>query len=260
MHGTGTESVGPDPAAQIERDGFALLPQVFTPGEVDRLVVEMTAAMARRDRDGESIRSRGGAVYAARNVLDWYPAAREVWRRAPLTPLLKQVLGPAYGLVRALFFDKPPDRAWSLPWHKDMTIAVADNRLESTCFSRPTHKAGVPHVEAPESLLQRMLTLRIHLDEVTDENGPLRVLPGSHREGKGEGRDFETDAARTILAGRGDVLAMRPLVTHASGLSAPETQRHRRILHLEFAADPSLPDGYCWHTFVSASAEVASPS
>ena len=32
-----------------------------------------------------------------------------------------------------------------------------------------------------------MLTARLHLDEVTEENGPLRVLPGSHRGGKDAG-------------------------------------------------------------------------
>ncbi len=193
-------------------------------------------------------------------MLDWYPAAHEVWRREPLAPLLEHVLGPDYGLVRALFFDKPPDRSWSLPWHKDMTIAVADNSHPSTEFSHATHKAGVPHVEASESLLQRMLSLRIHFDDVTEENGPLKVLVGSHRYGKGQGANTQRATARTILACCGDVLAMRPLLTHASGLSAPNTQRHRRILHLEFTGEPHLPDGYRWHTFLGGRNPATSPS
>ena len=96
-----------------------------------------------------------------------------------------------------LYFDKPPGESWALPWHKDLAIAVRDNRLPSDHFARPTTKYGVPHVEAPAWLLERMLTARLHLDEVTDENGPLRVLPGSHRDGKesGSGRVNEVRCA-----------------------------------------------------------------
>jgi hypothetical protein len=46
------------------------------------------------------------------------------------------------------------------------------------------------------------------------------------------------------------VLLIRPLVAHCSGKSHPDTRRHRRILHLEFAASPHLPDGYAWHDFL----------
>ena len=76
---------------------------------------------------------------------------------------LAEVLGEECGLVRGLYFDKPPDQSWSLPWHRDQTIAVADNRLPTTYFRNPTKKEGVLHVEAPRELLQQMLTLRIHL-------------------------------------------------------------------------------------------------
>lgn len=58
------------------------------------------------------------------------------------------------------------------------------------------------------------------------------------------------DSAVTIYADVGDVLAMRPLISHSSGASIQETKRHRRILHLEFARDQNLPDGFQWHDFV----------
>ena len=155
--------------------------------------------------------------------------------------------------MRGLLFDKPPEQTWSLPWHQDMTIAVRDNRLPTAHFCKPTTKSGVPHVEASLSVLQQMLTARIHLDEVTEENGPLRVIAGSHRWGKT--LSFERDAAgrptvaETILANAGDVLLMRPLVAHSSLPSHPSTTRHRRIVHLEFAASGPLPDGFEWQRF-----------
>ena len=127
-----------------------------------------------------------------------------------------------------------------------MTIAVKDNSIPSKKFTKPTNKSGVPHVEAPESVLQNMLTLRVHLDDVTEANGALEVVPGSHRHGQQPAAEH---ASVKILVRAGDVLAMRPLVSHASGSSQPGTTRHRRVLHFEFAGDCGLPDGYKWHDF-----------
>jgi ectoine hydroxylase-related dioxygenase (phytanoyl-CoA dioxygenase family) len=126
---------------------------------------------------------------------------------------------------------------------------VRDNLRLSSEFRNPTTKAGVPHVEASRAILESMLIARIHLDDVTEENGPMTVIPGSNLSGKvmdiGEGK------ARKILSRRGDVLLIRPLVAHNSLCSLPGNQNRRRILHLEFAARHELPDGYEWHDFVS---------
>jgi hypothetical protein len=235
----------------IERDGFAVVAGALSDTECDQLVRALAAALEAARGDEQAVLAADGVIYAARNVLGWFPAARQAWRTPTLIGLLRSVLGPACGLVRGLYFDKPPGRTWTLPWHKDLTIAVRDNRLPSTRFSRPTVKAGVPHVEAPVELLEAMLTLRIHLDDVTEANGPLRVVPGSHKGGKA--LDLSPAAERSILVRRGDVLAIRPLVAHASTASRPEAARHRRILHLEFSGWPNLPDGYAWQEYVGVS-------
>ena len=164
-----------------------------------------------------------------------------------LSSLLSETLGSNFGLVRGLYFDKHPDRTWSLPWHKDLTIAVKDNSLASTQFTKPTNKSGVAHVEAPVQVLESMLTLRIHLDKVTEENGPLEVAVGSHANGKQPDANHK---AQKILVNAGDVLAMRPMLSHTSGSSDAKTRMHRRILHLEFAANEILADGYQWHQFL----------
>ncbi len=231
---------------QMECDGFALLPEVYPEDLVDTIIRELTEALEDSTCEG-TIRTQGG-VYAARNVLSLWPEAAAVWRQPPLPEILTTILGPAFGLVRVLFFDKPPDQTWALPWHKDLTIAVRNNRLPSSHFRTPTCKAGVPHVEAPEEVLQSMLTVRIHLDEITGENGPLQVIPGSHRTGKQ--LVLGPALPRLVLSGRGDVLLMRPLLVHCSGRSHDATRRHRRILHLEFAASPSLPDCYEWNHYI----------
>lgn len=232
--------------ASLEQ-GFCVLPQAVDSATVRSLSAACEQAFTDTDEEVRP-RSSRGHVYAARNLIDGIPEVRTFWRHGVLMDFLRRELGDGFGLVRVLFFDKPPDRTWALPWHKDTAIAVQDNSIVSDSFSRPTVKAGVPHVVANEPLLRTMLTLRVHLDEVTGENGPLKVLPNSHDSKTSEGVGI--DSAVTIYADVGDVLAMRPMISHASGASAPETRRHRRILHLEFATDQNLPDGYCWHDFV----------
>jgi hypothetical protein len=179
-----------------------------------------------------------------------YPAVKTLWLRSTLLELLGSRLGPDFGLVRGLYFDKPPASNWSLPWHQDLTIAVKDNSLSSNRFRNRTTKAGIPHVEAPREVLEQMLTLRIHLDDVDEENGPLQVLPGSHRGQNGA----VSQLAVSIHSAAGGVLAIRPLVSHASGPSLAKN-RHRRIIHLEFAASAELPDGFEWRHFFSPSAD-----
>ncbi len=231
---------------EMAANGFTLIPGVFTPGQVDSICSGLEEAF-RAQAEAVAIRSDAGSIYAARNVLTLWPAAATAWHQPPLPEVLAALLGPGYGLVRGLFFDKPPERTWALPWHKDLTVAVRDNRLPSRAFARPTLKAGVPHVEAPVDVLEQMATVRLHLDDVTRENGPLHVLPGSHRAGKS--MQLGETAAETILCRRGDVLIMRPLLAHGSGHADVGTRRHRRILHLEFAGSRELPDGYSWYDF-----------
>lgn len=156
--------------------------------------------------------------------------------------------------MRGLYFDKPPGCSWSLPWHKDRTLAVREHRGLGDYYQHPTTKAGVRHVEADQRILSRMLTLRFHLDSANSENGALWVQPGSHCEEVNNGRLVEraTGAREAILieAEAGDVLAMRPLLNHSSGNSDETTHRHRRIVHLEFAHCRNLPAPCQWQWYI----------
>lgn len=232
---------------KIVNDGYAIIPNVFDQIWLHQWLHNLEQALARSSSaiGAESVKESKGVVYAARNILSDLPGADTAWQSPILLNLLGQVLGDEYLLVSTLVFDKHPQRTWSLPWHKDMTIAVRDNTLPTTVFSKPTIKSGVPHVEASTEILENMLTLRIHLDDVTDENGPLEVIPGSHLNGKTS--EAQTTASEKALVSAGDVLAMRPLLSHASGSSSVGTARHRRILHFEFASQSRLPDNYQWY-------------
>jgi ectoine hydroxylase-related dioxygenase (phytanoyl-CoA dioxygenase family) len=230
-----------DLARRIERDGFAIVTVVVEPD----LVSELAEAIDGSPRDPEGM-ERGGRVYAMRDLLRRVPQVRELADSGALRALVEPVLGPGAFVVRGLLFDKNPEANWVVPWHQDLTIAVRQ-RLDAPGFGPWTMKAGIPHVRPPVGVLEQMLTLRVHLDDCDAESGPLRVVPGSQALGilgDGSARSRQDlGAAVDCIAGRGDVLLMRPLILHTS--SSAHRPRRRRVIHLEYAAGP-LPGGVEW--------------
>ncbi|MBX3317076.1 MAG: phytanoyl-CoA dioxygenase family protein [Phycisphaeraceae bacterium] len=189
-----------------------------------------------------------------RNALAISELLAALARADALRALARSVLGGTARVTRAILFDKSPNANWRVPWHQDTTIAVKERR-DVPGFGPWSIKDGVVHVRPPASVLERVLTLRLHLDPCSETNGPLIVLPGTHRKGflgEHESRvSIESIVPVTCAADVGDVVAFRPLLMHSSQKAQVAT--HRRVLHLEFAvgspggalewndADPDAP-------------------
>ena len=98
------------------------------------------------------------------------------------------------------------------------------------------------YAQAPASVLEQVLALRLHLDDSSEQNGPLRVIPGTHGLGILSEAEIERHATYDdpvdCLAARGGVVAMRPLVIHASSRS--RSQAPMRVLHIEYAANSDV--------------------
>jgi ectoine hydroxylase-related dioxygenase (phytanoyl-CoA dioxygenase family) len=225
----------------LRREGFVIVPQVVPADMVSRLV----AAIGALEPSATAL-SRGDGVYAVRDLLRQVPATRALAECPPVSELVESVLGTGAFVVRGLLFDKTAEANWTVPWHQDLTIAVRA-RKPAPGFRAWTVKGGIPHVQPPVAVLERMLTVRVQLDESDASQGPLRVLPGSHRHGR-LNAESTADWLRRVppiacVVPRGGALLMSPLVLHAS---SPATEpRHRRVVHLEYAADP-LPEGVDW--------------
>ena len=148
--------------------------------------------------------------------------------------------------VRAIWFNKSAEANWLVAWHQDLAIAVRE-RVDVPGFVAWSVKEGVPHVQPPVEVLERMLTVRIHLDEANSENGALRVIGGTHRLGRLSAEQIATlreDRGETLCAAAArDALLMRPLLLHTSGRSTSD--RPRRVLHIEYAGE-ELPGGLEW--------------
>lgn len=212
-------------------DGYAILP---TPASASLLA-------ALRDRFAAPSSDRRGGVRNALEVPEVCAAVNE------LRPLACRLGGTAgMRCVRGIVFDKTPASNWKVSWHQDRSIAVAE-RLEVPGFGPWSRKAGVEHVQPPAAVLEGMVTLRLHLDPCGDENGPLRVLPGTHKHGILDDAGPESLRARlpevALTCAAGDVVAMRPLLVHASSAATRPTRR--RVVHLEFSLDV-LPAPLAW--------------
>jgi ectoine hydroxylase-related dioxygenase (phytanoyl-CoA dioxygenase family) len=181
-----------------------------------------------------------------RDLLNATPMFRQVAELPSVKSLVSDSLGRPGFVTRAILFDKTPAANWALGFHQDVVIAVTE-RFDTTGFGPWSVKAGIPHVRPPAAVLERMVTVRVHLDDCGPENGPLAVIPGSHTCGFLDDSELE----RRIAAGpivecpcrAGDAVLMRPLLLHGSRKA--ESPSRRRVVHLEFAADP-LPPPLRW--------------
>jgi ectoine hydroxylase-related dioxygenase (phytanoyl-CoA dioxygenase family) len=217
--------------AQIDAKGFAIIERVFETREIDSIA----EALYREPLP----RSRAGARHAMQ-----CPLVANLARDPRLLNLARHVLGPDAVPYRATLFDKLPTANWLVVWHQDTALPLRE-RADVPGWGPWSVKAGVNYAHAPAAALRRVLALRIHLDDSTEANGPLRVIPGTHERG------VLTDEALQSLAqeitpvdcmvGRGGVLAMRPLIAHASSKS--RTDAPRRVLHVEYAASLNIEPG-----------------
>jgi hypothetical protein len=210
-------------------DGFWISEGVLTTRECDRLVQTLD----------ELPRSRAGARHLMANL-----AVMDLANDERLLAAARAGLGGRAVPFRATLFEKSGASNWLVVWHQDTALPLLQ-RCESADWGPWSEKAGIVYAHAPAWALERVLALRIHLDDSTAANGPLRVLPGSHRLGVLSDEDVFGLARRSApldcLVPRGGVLMMRPLLIHSSGKAvSPEP---RRVLHLEYADDLSLAPG-----------------
>lgn len=164
----------------------------------------------------------------------------------PIRKLVEIALGRPAFPVRALLFDKSPEINWGVSWHQDLAIPL-QRRIDMEGFGPWSMKHGVPHAFAPTEVLANMMSLRLHLDDATEANGALSVLPGTHRLGR-----LSDNAAKSLAknrqpvlcpAGAGDILLMRPLLIHSSRKGTSPSRR--RVIHIEYAAH-QLPAPLLW--------------
>lgn len=181
---------------RFHEEGYLFLPRVFSPDEVAVLLREVPGILAQRRP--ENVREKtGDVVRTAFAVHTYNEAFRRLSRHPRIIRPAEQLLGgPVYIHqfkinVKAAF----DGDVWQ--WHQDYGTWARDDLM-------------------PEP---RALNVAVFLEEVTEFNGPLYFIPGSHRRGSLEaGHDVETTsyplwtldhATVARLAGEGGLVAPR---------------------------------------------------
>jgi ectoine hydroxylase-related dioxygenase (phytanoyl-CoA dioxygenase family) len=212
----------------VEENGFAILPGLFSQEHLGRLLQEINELAPRRSRAG------------LRHALGLLPVAA-LAREPQMMKVAQGILGPKAFPFRATLFDKSRAANWLVAWHQDTALPLQD-RIETPGWGPWSVKEGIHYAHAPTSVLSQISALRVSFDDSTAENGPLRVLPGTHTLGVlTDDRVSEVASQRVpvdCIVPKGGLVIMKPLLIHASSKSHSGTAR--RVLHIEYAASDSI--------------------
>ncbi len=226
-----------EPGDSLRQKGYCWSRRALAPEAIETLSRAL-------DRDLEG--SLEHAPAGVRNLLAQSPTVHELATTGSLAAIARQHLNSAAFPVRGILFDKSPGANWVVPFHQDVTIPVR-RRLDAPGYGPWSVKQGVPDVQPPRDVLENMVTLRLHLDDVDESNGPLLVFPGSDAGGILDAAQLaslrRSCSPLPCLARSGDLLLMRPLLVHGSHRAVNPSRR--RILHIEYAAS-ALPGGLEW--------------
>lgn len=150
--------------AQLERfreDGYLVLPGLFAPSEV-RVLRAAFDAVSAQDTPANIREKRGGVVRTAMGLHVRHPAFAALVRHPRLIEPAVQILGTDRIYVQQVKVNvKAAFEGETWQWHYD--------------FATHHNEDGVPEPLA--------LNLHVFLDEVTEFNGPLHFITGSHRHG-----------------------------------------------------------------------------
>jgi phytanoyl-CoA dioxygenase PhyH len=215
----------------VDKQGFAIIPAVFTQQEMVRLLGDLTDFVLTRGRAG------------ARHMLS-HTAIAQLARDPRLVEIAYAVLGAEPIAFRATLFDKSANANWLVAWHQDRVLPLRKKR-DVPGWGPWSLKSGVIHACAPTGALACVVALRVHLDDSTEDTGPLRVLPETHAIGVLSDDRIREFAAQVVpvdcLTAQGGVVVMRPLLVHAS--SKAHSSSPRRVLHFEYASSVFLAEG-----------------
>jgi len=224
-----------DPSEWLAAAGFSVIPGLLSPEELQG-VAKLLASSSDR-----SIGSR-------RFIED--SRCAELGRRIGRNPRMLALLPRDAVAVQCTSFIKGPANNWLVSLHQDLSIPVAE-RVESTECSGWSEKEGELYVRPPAAVLERLLAVRVHLDDCDESNGAIRVVPGSHKYGRLNSANVaglrEAHGEVSVPVARGDAMLMRPLLLHASSKCTGE--RPRRVLHFVYGPR-QLPCGLRWRTAI----------
>jgi len=214
-------------------NGYLHIPQLFTPAETDELSAEMDRlvedwAFTSPGWSGPwrqaymDLETEKQSKLTAMHDLHLYSAA---WMRAVTNPKLakamSQLIGPDVELHHSTMHIKPPQTGHPFPMHQDHPFYAHED--------------------------ERFVDVLVHLDDTSHENGEIRFLVGSHKNGAlkhiTETEDgpctphlptdqYKLEATVPVPAKRGDVVCFCYHTIHGSYIN--QTKQPRRLVRIGY--------------------------
>jgi len=224
-------------SSAYRRDGFVVVPDLLGPSalqELREIIAELVAASAAVTEHTAVYDLEPGHTPAAPRVRrikqphKVHPAFDAVVRSAPVMAVLTELLGPDLRLQGSKLNMKAAHYGSPVEWHQDW--------------------AFYPHTN------DDILAIGVMLDDTDLENGPLMVVPGSHKgpvwnhhgeDGRFCGMVDPADitaeiASAAALTGRAGTMSFHHVrALHGSALNTSE--RSRNLLLYEVAASDAWP-------------------
>ena len=230
----------------LQETGFTIIEKVYTAEEVTAIIETINSI----DTSGPAFRKTSD-LFAIRRFIKEVPAISPLVFNSRLRSIIDELFGPDYFLVKSIYFDKPEQSNWFVAYHQDLTISVEEKK-QVAGFDQWTVKNNQFAVQPPVALLENIYTIRIHLDDTDENNGALKIVPGSHRKGiyRPETINWNTEQEVVCKVQSGGIMIMQPLLLHASNRTTNNNKR--RVIHLEFS-NQLLPGELQWAEYLPLS-------
>jgi ectoine hydroxylase-related dioxygenase (phytanoyl-CoA dioxygenase family) len=224
---------------ELINNGFSILDDVYSTSEIEEII----KCIENQKKEGETF-LKSTELFAIRQLLNTIPNLKKLLFNKNLIELLSTLFDSTFFLTKAIYFDKPKESNWFVPYHQDISISV-NKKLNLKGYKNWTFKKGQYGVQPPNKILEDTITVRVHLDKTDSNNGALKVIPNSHLNGviRINSNEFNTNNEQFCEVEKGGIMLMKPLLFHASNRS--DNSNKRRVIHLEFNKR-DLPDPLEW--------------
>lgn len=218
-------NITPDQIRQYKEEGYFLLPGVLPPDHLELLRSQADFAIRRTDQEMDKLGTdvwginHRGKRYFVSKVFEDQPVLRQFLFSDLMASITKAVLGPDVWLFWEQYVIKCADKGMKFSWHQD---------------------SGYVHHNSPA-----YLTCWITLDDVTEENGTVYLLPyrrSGIRSWVKHQKDpvsndlvgyFGSDRGIPVIVPAGSIACFSSYVFHSSG--ANTTSKMRRIYLAQYA-------------------------
>ena len=218
-------------ARQFHEEGFFVLRGIVSPGELDMLRGECERAIAEREREMDrlgvdklDLDHRGSRYFL--HAYGSSPAVERFLSSDLMVQIAQAALGDSVYLFNEQYVVKAAEHGMRFSWHQDSGFIDYAHRPYLTCW--------------------------IALDDMTEANGTVYLLPYSRAGTRGvvqhvrdEGSNdlvgyFGDDPGDAVIVPAGSIACFSTTLFHRSGTNT--TDRMRRVYVAQYSAEPILSE------------------